>query len=119
MRNLATLLVILLAFLVATWLRFDQLQLPPGYLLALLTGLLLASIIMPATGAFREDLRQDLFRKTRRLVAGWATVVLALVSVAALLKVSANYSRIWFGTWVVVGLAFLIASQLVQHAWLK
>lgn len=118
MRNLATLLLVLLAFLVATWLRFDTLHPPPGYMLALLTGLLLASIIMPATGAFREDLRQDLFRKTRRLVAGWATVVLALISVAALLKVSANYSRIWFGTWVVVGLVFLIASQLVEYAWL-
>lgn len=118
MKNLQTLLVVLVAFMAAAQLRFSSLELEPPYLLALLTGLLLTSVIMPATGAFRAEFRWELLRKSRRLVAGWALVVMSLVTLAAMLKVSADYSRIWFGSWVMLGGVGLLLSLVIEHAWM-
>lgn len=117
MKNLQTQLVILLAFLLAYYLRFDKLQMSTAYIIVLLLGLLIAAVIMPATGAFRYEFRWAFLRKTRRLVAGWALVVTALVTIAALLKVTSDYSRIWFASWVLIGGAGLFISQLIEHSW--
>jgi Undecaprenyl-phosphate glucose phosphotransferase len=43
-------------------------------------------------------------------------VVLVLVSVAAMLKETDTFSRIWFGLWVLITLAGLIILVLVTHA---
>ena len=110
MKNLQTLMVVLVAFLLAAKLRFGSLELAPFYLVALLTGLLLTSVIMPATGAFRAEFRWDFLRKTRRLIAGWALVIMSLVTIAAMLKVTSIYSRIWFGSWVLIGAGLLFTS---------
>jgi len=110
------LLVILVSFLLAYWLRFGSVPLPEEYLIALLLTLLLSSIVLPATGAFRQEFEWAIMRKLRRLTAGWAVVVLMLISIAAMLKVSDNYSRLWFGTWVLITLAGLIVALLVSHA---
>ena len=117
MKNLQSQLVILLAFLAAFILRFDSLQLNTAYVIVLLLGLLIAAVIMPATGAFRHEFRWAFLRKTRRLVAGWALVVTALVTIAALLKVTSDYSRVWFAYWVLIGGAGLFVSQLIEHSW--
>lgn len=118
MKNLQTQLVILLAFLVAFYARFNTLELETDYIVVLLLGLLIAAVIMPATGAFRHEFRWSVLRKTRRLLAGWAVIVTTLVTIAALLKVTSDYSRIWFGYWVLLGGAGLFISQLFEHGWL-
>lgn len=117
MKNLQIQLVILLAFLPAYFMRFGSLQLSAGYIIALLSGLLTAAVIMPATGAFRHEFRWDFLRKIRRLLVGWLLVAIILVSLAAMLKVTSDYSRIWFGYWVLYGGAGLIISQLFEHGW--
>jgi len=110
------LLVVLVSFLLAYWLRFGGMPLQQGYLLALLVSLVLSSIILPATGAFRKEFEWQLPRRLRRLIAGWAVVVLILVSLAAVLKVTDYFSRIWFGTWVLLGTAGFIVVLAVSHA---
>jgi len=117
MKNFQTLLVLLLTFLAAYWLRFGTTALPSHYVSALLVSLLLASVIIPGTGAFRAEFRWAFIRKFRRLMAGWAVVLMSLVTLAAMLKVTAIFSRIWFGTWVIVGSAGLFASLLLEHGW--
>lgn len=117
MKNLQTQLVLLLAFLLAYFSRFDALQMDQKYVIVLLLGLLISAVIMPATGAFRHEFRWSILRKTRRLLAGWALAVTTLVALAALLKVTSDYSRIWFGYWVLFGGAGLIISQLFEHGW--
>jgi len=111
-----TLLVVLVSYLLAYWIRFGYVALPPGYLIALLVTLLLSAVIFPATGAFRREFEWTFMRKLRRLIAGWAVVILGLVSIAAMLKVTDYYSRIWFSTWVLLCAAGLIAMLLVTHA---
>jgi putative colanic acid biosynthesis UDP-glucose lipid carrier transferase len=115
-RQANALLGILVSFLLAHWMRFGYTALPQDYLQALLVALLVASIILPATGAFRAEFQWALMRKTRRLLAGWAVVVMILVSVAAMLKVSDVYSRIWFGLWVIISNLGLLFALLLSHA---
>ncbi len=117
MKNLQTQLVILLAFLLAFYTRFGSLQMGTDYVIVLLLGLLIAAVIMPATGAFRPEFRWNVLRKTRRLLAGWAVVVTLLVTLAALFKVTSDYSRIWFAWWVLFGGAGLFINQLLEHGW--
>ena len=94
MENLRAVLTILLAFLLSYWLRFRFNPLPVDYLVTLLSGLLISSIVFPATGAFRDEFRWDVARKLRRLIAGWALVIMTLAAMAAILKVTSNFSRI-------------------------
>jgi Undecaprenyl-phosphate glucose phosphotransferase len=114
-RQANALLVILVSFLLAWWLRFDHTALPQAYLLAILFTLLISAIVLPATGAFRHEFEWAMMRRLRRLVAGWAVVVLVLVSVAAMLKETDTFSRIWFGLWVLLTLFGLIALVLITH----
>jgi len=114
---MAAILTILIAFSAAHWLRFGWVAFSNAYLIALLTGLLLASMVLPATGAFRQEFRWAFMRKIRRLIAGWALVVMVMVGLAALLKVTSNYSRIWFGYWVLLGTAGLAFAQVLSHVW--
>jgi putative colanic acid biosynthesis UDP-glucose lipid carrier transferase len=117
MKNLQAQLVILLACLLAYLLRFDSLQMDTGYVIALLCCLFISAVIMPATGAFRFEFRWAFLRKSRRLIAGWSLVIMTLVTLAALFKVTSNYSRIWFTYWVLFGGVGLFVSQLLEHAW--
>ena len=118
MKNLQTQFVILLAFLLAFYFRFDSLQLSTAYVIVLLLGLLVSAVIMPATGAFRHEFRWAFLRKTRRLIAGWALVVTSLVTLAAMLKVTSDYSRVWFSYWILLGGVGLFLSQLFELGWL-
>jgi putative colanic acid biosynthesis UDP-glucose lipid carrier transferase len=117
MGNLRAILVILAAFSLAYWLRFGWVPLTPQYLLVLLLGLLLVSVILPATGAFRHEFKWVAMRRIRRLLAGWALVVMVLVVVSALSKTTAVYSRIWFGYWVLLSAGGLVAVQVMAHWW--
>jgi putative colanic acid biosynthesis UDP-glucose lipid carrier transferase len=110
------LLVILVGLLLSFLMRFGYSPLPESYLVALLVTLLISSVVLPATGSFRQEFEWAIMRKLRRLVAGWAVVVLTLVSVAAMLKVTDSYSRIWFGLWVIVTTVGLIIVLLISHA---
>ena len=111
------LLVILLSFLLAYVLRFGYIALPSNYLIALLLALTISSVILPTTGAFRYEFRWAILRKTRRLIAGWALVVISLITVAAVFKITSAYSRIWFAYWVTFTVVGLFVSQLIEHGW--
>ena len=103
--------------MLAFYFRFGSIQMSTAYVIVLLLGLLTAAVIMPATGAFRHEFRWAFLRKTRRLVAGWALVVTSLVTMAAMFKVTSDYSRVWFAYWVFFGVVGLFTSQLIEHGW--
>ena len=117
MKVVANLAILLMAALAAYGLRFGWAPFTYQYLIALLLGLLLASVYLPATGAFRQEFRWEFMRRMRRLIAGWALVLMTLVALAAILKVTSVYSRIWFGYWVLLGTAGLVAGQILAHIW--
>jgi Undecaprenyl-phosphate glucose phosphotransferase len=115
-RQANALLVILVSFLLVYWLRFGNTAVGQNYLVAILLTLVLSSVVLPATGAFRKDFEWAVIRRMRRLVAGWAVVLLMLISIAAALKTTDYYSRIWFGTWTLVSTIGLITVLLITHA---
>ncbi len=115
-RQANVLLIVLVSFLLAYWLRFGYTSLPESYLVALLLTLIVSSIVFPATGAFRREFEWAFMRKLRRLIAGWAVVLLTLVSIAAMLKTTDSYSRIWFGLWALISTFGLVVVVLVTHA---
>jgi len=115
-RQANALLVIMVSFLLAFWLRFGSEPLPQEYLTALLTTLLVSALVLPATGCFRAEFDWAILRKLVRLTTGWAVVVLMLVSIAAMLKSTDSYSRIWFGMWVMMCTAGLVTMMLISHA---
>ena len=96
------LLIILVSFMLAHLLRFGYTALPQHYLIALLLTLVISSIILPATCAFRREFEWAFMRRLRRLIAGWAIVILVLIGIVAMLKTTDYYSRIWFGLWVLI-----------------
>lgn len=114
-RQANALLVIIVTFLLAYFTRFGYVALPDHYLIALLLTIVVAAIVLPATGAFRREFEWAVLRRLRRLIAGWAIVVLVLISVAAALKTTDYYSRIWFGLWVIYATAGLTAILLLFH----
>lgn len=115
-RQANALLVIIVTFLLAYLTRFGYSALPNNYLIALLVTIVLASIVLPATGAFRREFEWAVLRRLRRLIAGWAIVVLMLVSLAAMLKTTDSYSRIWFGVWVIYATFGLTLMLMLFHA---
>jgi hypothetical protein len=65
-RQANTLLVVLVTCLLAYGIRFGYSALPAGYVVALLLALLLAAIVVPATGAYRREFEWAFGRKLRR-----------------------------------------------------
>ena len=114
-RQANALLVILVSFLLAYWLRFGDAAMEQHYLVALLLTLVLSSVVLPSTGSYRKDFEWAVMRRMRRLIAGWAVVLLLLISIAAVLKTTDFYSRIWFGTWTLISTFGLIAGLLITH----
>ena len=115
-RQANALLVVVVTFLLAHFTRFGYTALDTHYLIALLSVIIIASIVLPATGAFRRDFEWAVMRRLRRLIAGWAIVVLVLISLAAMLKTTDLYSRIWFGLWVIYASVGLVLITLFAHA---
>ena len=115
LRQANALLTIIVSFLLAYWLRFGSAALAQGYLIALLLSLALAAIVLPATGAYRAEFEWELLRRMRRLVAGWAIVLLMLVSIAAMTKTTDYFSRIWFGLWTILSTVGLVTVLLMSH----
>jgi putative colanic acid biosynthesis UDP-glucose lipid carrier transferase len=115
LRQANILLAILVSFLLAFLMRFGPVGLPQDYLLALLVTLVIAAIVLPATGAYRLEFEWAVMRRMRRLIAGWAVVLMLLVSLAAMLKITDTYSRIWFGLWTIFSTLGLVAIVLITH----
>ena len=114
-RQANALLVIVVTFLLAFLTRFGYTALDNRYLTALLIVFIVSSIVLPTTGAFRHEFEWAVMRRLRRLIAGWAIVILVLISLAAMTKTTDFYSRIWFGVWVIYCTFGLSLMLLVSH----
>ena len=113
MRILIYIVVVIASFLLGFAAKFGHIRLTTDYLVVLLLGLLMLTLVLPATGAMRPGAQFTLLRRIRRLLTGWLIITVGLVGIAAMMKITANYSRVWFGTWALTG-----AMGLVLGEWL-
>jgi len=115
----------LLIILIVAWLsyaiRHDSNLLPSNYVVAIAVGMFLAANAFQLAGLYRFDSLDRIGHQAGRLAVGWAAVSVGLLAVSFFSKTSADFSRIWVGTWLVFsffGLA-MFRSFLVWrvHSW--
>jgi putative colanic acid biosynthesis UDP-glucose lipid carrier transferase len=110
--RLVDLCVVLATGALAYWLREGRVEPPPPYLAALVLAGLLTLNTMQLARAYRRDSLRRPIRRFGRVAAGWGGVLVALITVSALTKTSADFSRIWLVAWFLLGLAGLFLVRL-------
>ena len=68
--------------------------------------------LFQAAGAYRFTALRNFPKTAVRLVAVWAMTFLIVAAAMVLAKVSDNYSRLWLGTWFVVGLGCVLLGRV-------
>lgn len=116
-RRLAPLLdacALLAASCAAWWWRFPRLDIPPNYMVAMVLSLLLTLVLLPACLAYRNANWRHPLRGITAATPGLVSVVGALLLLATLTKTTADFSRLWMGGWLVLGLLFMSLWRLAS-----
>ncbi|MBZ9657258.1 undecaprenyl-phosphate glucose phosphotransferase [Phyllobacterium lublinensis] len=84
------------------------------YSLAILVTATVTVLLLELTDSYQLAVMRDPFSKLGRLLLIWSGAF-ALMSLAAFfLKVSEDYSRVWFGAWYVSGVVLFIAFRVIM-----
>ncbi len=84
------------------------------YSLAILATATVTVLMLELTDSFQLAVMRDPFSKFGKLLLIW-TGAFALMSLAAFfLKISEDYSRVWFGAWYISGLILFIAFRVIM-----
>lgn len=89
------------------------------YLVALLAGCLLASILFNDLGVYGGDVVVARTLRARRLVLAWAATFAVLLAVAFALKISGLFSRVWVLGWFGGGTVALVLTRLAIRRWIN
>jgi putative colanic acid biosynthesis UDP-glucose lipid carrier transferase len=108
---------VLVAAWIAWWLRFQRWLLADHYFLALVLGVLLALVLLPALGAYRSRRWAEPGAGVLRALPGLGATFLALVVLSAATKTTADFSRLWTGGWFLASLALMAAWRLALSRW--
>lgn len=126
-RALDTLTVVAMGA-VAYVLYADEKVLPAYYQSAVILGGALTLIVFPIFDHYRSWRGRLWYEQLRAIIGSVATVMALLVVTSAVLKTTAWYSRIWFGSWALFSIValFLIKRLLMLalrklrgHGWNK
>ena len=111
LQRAADMLVIVVAALAAAWIRFGDVQLSPTQVTTVVIALLLAYFTFFELGMYRSWRAGSIGREIGLLWVGWFIVFLLLSGLLFVLKVGADYSRLWVGTWFSVAAVLLAAGR--------
>ena len=106
------------AAILAFYLRFDAAvpvvpQQYHAYLFCILVGVLLNAFLATAMGAYRNRGGTGLGDVLTPLLLAWGATALALVVLLFALKTSEVFSRLWFGSWVLLAAVLLTLERMV------
>lgn len=124
LRKLAGLAVLLdaAAVMVAGWFswlgRFERPTMAEPYLVALVLGVLLALVLLPALGAYRDRNWVAPVTGVRRALPGLLTAMIILILLAAATQTTADFSRLWTGFWLLLSLMLMASWRVVVQHWL-
>jgi putative colanic acid biosynthesis UDP-glucose lipid carrier transferase len=109
---------VFIAAIVAFYLRFDAgvpvlSQQYQAYLFCILFGVLLNVFVATAMGAYRNWGSTGLGDVLTPLLLAWGATALALVVLLFALKASEAFSRLWFGSWVLLAAVLLTLERMV------
>ncbi len=119
MFRLTDLAVIILGGLAAYWLRFGDLHLDSQYQFAIAVAAPMALLVFPAFGLYQPWRGVALWQEIRQTAAAWTLLMAGCVVLAFLTKTGTLYSRIWFGSWVLIALLALIGGRVLLRTTLR
>lgn len=105
-------LLIMAGSYVAHYLRFGDWFMLDHYLVATLVIAMSVVVSQIALGTYLSWRGMPLLRQLGRMVTGWLIAMAIITSLAVLLKVSDNYSRIWLVSTLGVALALVTAFRI-------
>ena len=106
-------IVVVLAGLASYFLRFDDLELPDYYRVAVLVLFALVIVVFAVFDVYRWRPDEGLRRGLARLVVGWFVALVALVLLLYATKTGSYFSRQWLGVWSGLGVAGLVLARVV------
>jgi len=113
--------LILFAAFVAYGLRFtfQDIDFTRDYRYLIGFAVLCVIIIFPLFNLYTSWRGQGILRQAKMVFWAWCTVVVVIILLLFALKISAVYSRIWLGSWAVLGLLFVLVSRIGVYAFLQ
>lgn len=111
--------IVIAAGLVAHYYRFGDMEMNGRYNMATLLTAIMVVISLGASGVYGSQRGYAFLRQFTVLLAGWCAAAGFMFSLAFLLKVSENYSRIWYTTMLLVGGSLSLALRLVVFLLLR
>lgn len=89
------------------------------YIVAGLLGSFLTIAFIQALDGYDIVTLRSYISQGSKVVLGFALAMLTLIVLAFFTKVSADVSRIWFGSWFVSGVGFLLVSRLFSTFYVR
>jgi polysaccharide biosynthesis protein PslA len=89
------------------------------YLRTLLLGTLIALLFFEWRFVYEPDARLDFWLAMRRIISGWLTAIIAFLTLSFMLKLSYNYSRLWFLMWSAFSLFLILGGRCLLHILLR
>ncbi|MBL6989641.1 MAG: undecaprenyl-phosphate glucose phosphotransferase [Bacteriovoracaceae bacterium] len=113
MVRLADPLFVLFGGVIVYWIYFGHLNMPTEYRTALLTGVVYSLLVFPSMGMYKSIRGKNPIYLVQVITMAWPLVAIMLMATSVLLKNSAYYSRIWFGSWVLLTWVLLLLLRAV------
>lgn len=104
---------------VAHWLRFSDWFMLDHYLAATLVIAVVLVVCQAMVGTYLSWRGRNLWGQLGRMVAGWLLALAVVASIAVLLKVAQNYSRIWLVSTLAVALGFVTVFRVFIYYFLR
>lgn len=98
----------------AHFLHYDRIGMDWSYVWTSVGGALVAVVLLEIADAYQMAALRRPFAHARRIVLVWSGVFALMALGAFLMKTSHDFSRLWFGTWYLGGLATLFCLRLVM-----
>src|SRR5690606_28589692 len=112
-------LLIIAGSYVAHWLRFSDWFMLDHYLAATLVIAVVLVVCQAMVGTYLSWRGRNLWGQLGRMVAGWLLALAVVASIAVLLKVAQNYSRIWLVSTLAVALGFVTVFRVFIYYFLR
>jgi len=114
-------LVVVVAAMVAYSVRFSSnlFSLPQDYYFLVLVAVFCVTLVFPVFNIYTSWRGQGLAKQARTIILAWLTVMLMMIVILFGLQLSADYSRIWLGLWMLLGLLFLLFYRMSVYAVLQ
>lgn len=94
-------------------------QIPQNYIFVFLLSAFLTVIVFPWFELYTSWRGQSLFAQIKAVVLAWATVLILNIILMFLLKISAEFSRIWVTYWFIGSLLLILSIRVVTYALLR